>query len=117
MYTFSKRDLHTFFYLNSVWIIYFYCSYNETENERNEIVSSVNVPCAVHKDGVIAESAVCKWFARFRTENFNLEDCEHSDKLTYSQDFNKKNYPSHTTQDIMGIRHICHGNWIIYNIT
>jgi len=28
------------------------------------------------KDGVVAESIVCKWFAWFRSSNFDLEDRE-----------------------------------------
>lgn len=34
--------------------------------------------CAIYKDDVIDESTVCKWFARFRSGNFDLEDQEYS---------------------------------------
>lgn len=55
----------------------------------------------------ITENTFCKWFTRFQSRNFDLEDREHSGRLTIT-DGDKikmlvKNNPDYMAQDISHI--------------
>lgn len=42
--------------------------------------------CAAFGDDIITEITICKQFPRFRSENFDLEECKHSSRLTVADD-------------------------------
>lgn len=69
--------------------------------------------CAVYGDCAIAKrSTVRKWFARFRSGNFDLEDRERSGRPAVVDDDQIetliKNNPGHSTRDIAEVLHISH---------
>jgi len=60
--------------------------------------------CAVYGEGAVAERTVRKWFARFKTGDFNLEDQERPDRsFTTDEDQIKiliENNPRYTTRKL-----------------
>ncbi|XP_053980666.1 histone-lysine N-methyltransferase SETMAR-like [Hylaeus volcanicus] len=67
---------------------------------------------AVYGEGSVAESTVRKWFARFKSGNFDLMDRERSGRpLVADNDLIRtlvENNPRQTTRDIAEVAHISH---------
>ncbi|XP_014771331.1 uncharacterized protein LOC106869913 [Octopus bimaculoides] len=92
--------------------------------EKGNLVQIAKKMCAVYGDDAVADAAVRKRFARFRSKNFDLEDCERSNRSTIADNAQIKMLikinPGHMTQDIADILHISHmsvvrhlrNNWI-----
>ncbi|XP_036360306.1 histone-lysine N-methyltransferase SETMAR-like [Octopus sinensis] len=72
--------------------------------------------CAVYRDGIIAANTVRKWFARFRTKTFDLENRELSGRPTVVDNEQIKtlikNNSCHITQDNVEILHISYASII-----
>ncbi|KAG5325309.1 SETMR methyltransferase, partial [Pseudoatta argentina] len=68
--------------------------------------------CAIYGNGIVAESTARKWFARFKSGNFDLEDRKRSGRPVVVNDDQIvtliENNPRHTTRDIAEILHISH---------
>ena len=78
-------------YLEKIWLRFcqFYMPLNMEENKVHfrhlmlffygkgkNATQAANKICAVYGEGAIAERTVRKWFARFKTDDFNFEDQE-----------------------------------------
>lgn len=53
--------------------------------QKNDIQTAKKI-CAIYGDGTIAESTVCKWFARLGCGNSDLEDRECSGRPAVTDD-------------------------------
>lgn len=53
--------------------------------------------CHLWRYGAIAESTACKWFARFKSGDFDLEDWEYFSKSAVIDDDQMKNNLGHMT--------------------
>ncbi|XP_018366071.1 PREDICTED: histone-lysine N-methyltransferase SETMAR-like [Trachymyrmex cornetzi] len=80
--------------------------------KRKNAAQTAKKICAIYGNGTVAESTVRKWFARFRSDNFDLEDRERSGRPAVVDDDQIvtliENNPRHTTRDIAEILHISH---------
>lgn len=46
--------------------------------EKEKIAVQTKKICEINGNGAISERIVCKWFIRFKSENFDLEDWDYS---------------------------------------
>lgn len=76
---------------------------------KNAIETTKKI-CAVYGDGVVTYNSVCKWFAWFRSENFDLENQKRSGGPLVADQIVTliANNPCHTTQDIAEMLHVPH---------
>ena len=62
-----------------------------------------NKICAVYGEGAVAERTVRKWFAKFKADDFNLEDQERPGRPSTDEDQIKtliENNPRYTTREL-----------------
>jgi len=68
------------------------------------VTQAANKICAVYDEGAVAERTVRKWFARFKADDFNLEDQERPDKPSTTDEDQIKtlieNNPRYTTRKL-----------------
>lgn len=79
-----------------------------SQKGKKKVVQTAKHLCAVNGDGVMAESTVSKWFARFKIRNLWSENWKPSVSIGNEQTetLNKYN-PDQTTRDITEIFQRC----------
>ena len=91
-------QFYTFLKENKVHLMLFF--YRKGKN----VTQAANKICAVYGEGAVAERTVRKWFARFKTGDFNLEDQKRPDRSFITDEDQIKilieNNPRYTTRKL-----------------